>query len=226
MNYIVTLPELQTLAALLGGKTLFGLTNFAPALRRETVVQCVASLTQRGILAPEGDAFRCQPQVKLLVLRMIWHRWALLLTDLSASRPQICGYCQDGQCTLLEPLAHHEQEYRLYGRSISDLTDALKEDGYLPEERIAKEPSVIALPQLLEGSQNDIMCRSQEEHLLLSVEIYDGITCTQRGRGLIYRQDEILCFASASGAIRKAEIYTQAGVCQWLRQMLKGDERL
>ena len=58
MNYLLTMDEIRTLAALLGAEALFGFAGAQTAFTREDVLRGLVSLTERGLVTPTDDSFR------------------------------------------------------------------------------------------------------------------------------------------------------------------------
>lgn len=225
MNYILTMRELKSLLVLLGAKELFRLQNQERQLSREDVVECVASLTQRGILTPEEDCFRCNPEVKTLVKRIIAPQKTMLLTRYGTSLPQICGYGADGQYTLVEEIPFREGEYRLLQRSPEEMKEALVEDGYLPqetpEEEKMKKNEPVLVPEFLHSEQVMLILENEKKGLQLWVDFYDGKTHQIQSRSLVYLQHGKLRLAIAENGTDSVGVYQQKTFLEWLCRMMR-----
>lgn len=219
MNYIITLPELQTLMSLLGASAVFGFCDFAPFLTREDVVQNVAGLYKRGILIPGEEKFSCLPQVKEMLQRMISPQRVLVLTDFAATRTQFCCYCRGDRCTRMEPLPRHQNEYRLCASSAAELLESLTEDEHLPLER-EKRGELQEIPELLDWDQSRLLLQAQEEGLQLLVEIYDMPQQRLTARGVVLQREEDLILTHCKEGKRSARYYRRAELLGWIQHCM------
>ena len=178
MNYILTMSELRTLAALLGAQQLLGFAGLPLALEREEALRGVFSLTQRQLLIPEGESFRCEEGIRRLAERLAAPTACVLFTDCTGMQPQMFCYFQAEQATVVSPVPERDAEYRVFALRRKALLKLLFSD-YLPPRDTEPGSELELSPDLLSSAGDALytlpslgLCTEQ-----LSTELGGRMSC-------------------------------------------------
>lgn len=171
MNYLLTMEELRTLAALLGVTTLAGFDGDTAEVSREDALRSVLSLTKRGFLLPEEEGFRCERELQHLAVRLVASQRCLLFTAGARNIPQMLCYAEKDAMTILETVVERKKEYRLYECTTQELLERLCAD-YLPERDTEPGDGCRVAQGALEKQGNELYCQPE---LRLCVEVLSPV---------------------------------------------------
>lgn len=133
VNYRLSRNELSVLLCGLGAKGLFGfLPEEQTTPSRADVVRSVGELYRKGLLlnGEQADTLSIQPPLSAWLRRCIDADRILYVTPRDGS--QLCYYLDERGFTMIEPVALHDDQFRVFGGGRRALIPHWKEKGLLP----------------------------------------------------------------------------------------------